>query len=173
MDKKLEKAMNEQIVKELHSAYLYWAMAAYFDAENLGGFAHWMKMQAQEEIFHASKFFEFLGEVGSKVSLGAIDKPEDKFSSVEDVFKKTLAHEKKVTASINNLYAIADKANDNASKILLQWFINEQVEEEKQPSDILGKLKYVSKQPAGILILDKELGTRPQPTFGQGEGAGA
>ncbi|MFC1709029.1 ferritin [Candidatus Omnitrophota bacterium] len=173
MEKKLEKAMNEQIVKELYSAYLYWAMAAYFESENLGGFAHWMKMQAQEEIFHASKFFDFLNEVGSKVALGAIDKPSDKFNSVEDVFKQTLAHEKKVTASINNLCAIADKANENASKIFLQWFVNEQVEEEKNPADILGKLKYVRNQPAGILILDKELAARLQPTFGQGVGAGA
>ncbi len=173
MDKKLEKSMNEQIVKELYSAYLYLAMAAYFESENLGGFGHWMRMQLQEELLHASKFFDFLNERGSKVVLGAIDKPTDKFSSVVDVFKKTLEHEKKVTASINNLYALADKVNDNASKVFLQWFINEQVEEEKNPADILGKLKYVSDQPAGILILDKELAMRPQPTLTPAAGAGA
>lgn len=165
MDKKLEKSMNEQIVKELYSAYLYLAMAAYFESENLGGFSHWMRMQVQEELLHTSKFFDFLNERGSRVVLDTIDKPTAKFSSVEDVFKKTLEHEKKVTVSINALYALADKANDNATKIFLQWFINEQVEEERNPADILGKLKYVSNQPAGILILDKDLATRPQPTL--------
>lgn len=165
MDKKLEKSMNEQIVKELYSAYLYLAMAAYFESENLGGFSHWMRMQVQEELLHTSKLFDFLNERGSKVVLDAIDKPPAKFSSVGDVFKKTLEHERKVTVSINSLYALADKTNDNATKVFLQWFINEQVEEEKNPADILGKLKYISDQPAGILILDKELATRPQPTL--------
>lgn len=165
MDKNLEKAMNDQITKELYSAYLYLSMAAYFESESLEGFSHWMKIQAQEEIIHAMKFFNFLNERGARVVLGAIDKPPASFPSIEDVFKKTLAHEKKVTASINNLYKMAKKVNDNAASVFLQWFINEQVEEEKNPTDILGKLKYVSKQPAGILILDKELAARPQPVL--------
>jgi len=165
MDKKLEKAINEQITKEFYSAYLYLSMAAYFEAESLAGFSHWMKMQVQEENIHAMKFFDFLNERGSKVVLEAIDKPPEKFSSIEDVFKKTLEHEKKVTASINKLYSMAQKVNDNSARVFLQWFINEQVEEEKNPADILGKLKYVSNQPAGILILDKELGLRPQPVM--------
>lgn len=165
MNKQLVKEMNEQITKELYSAYLYLSMAAYFASETLEGFSHWMKIQAQEEILHAMKFYNFLGERAEKIELGAIDKPPSKFSSIEDVFKKTLAHEKKVTASINDLYELAVKDNDNASKVFLQWFINEQVEEEKNPSDILGKLKYVGDQPAGILILDKELSARPQPVL--------
>ena len=132
-----------------------------------------MRMQILEELLHAEKFFNFLNERGSKVALDAIDKPTAKFSSVEDVFKQTLEHEKKVTASINALYTLADKTNDNSSKVFLQWFITEQVEEEKNPADILGKLKYVSDQPAGILILDKELSTRPQPTLAPAAGAGA
>ncbi|MFC2149209.1 ferritin [Candidatus Auribacterota bacterium] len=165
MDKKLEKEMNEQIVKELYSSYLYLSMAAYFDAETLEGFAHWMKMQLQEEIMHATKIYNYLNERGCKVVLGAIDKPDGDFKSIEDIFKRTLAHEKLVTASINDLYSIADKVNDNAAKIFLQWFINEQVEEEKNPSDILGKLKYAGKEPAGILMLDKELAARPQPVM--------
>lgn len=174
MDKRLEKAMNEQLGKELYSAYLYLSMAAYFEAENLAGFSHWMKMQIQEEILHAMKFFDFLNERGSRVILGAIDKPLENFSSIKDVFEKTLKHEQKVTASINKLYVLAQEINDRATCVFLQWFINEQVEEEKSPAEILGKLKYVSDQPAGILILDKELATRPQPVLDPGaEGAGA
>jgi len=165
MDKKLEKAMNEQIVKELYSSYLYLSMAAYFEAESLSGFSHWMRMQVQEEMIHAMKFFDFLNERGSRVTLGAIDKPPANFLSPEDVFKKTLKHEQLVTQSINNLYSIAQKANDNAACVFLQWFINEQVEEEKSPADILGKLKYAAKAPAGILMLDKDLSTRPQPVL--------
>jgi len=102
--------------------------------------------------------------------LGAIDKPPCEFSSIEDVFKKTLQHEQAVTARINKIYALASKLNDNASTIFLQWFVNEQVEEEKNPTEILAKLKYVKDQPAGILILDKELAARIPPTLGQAPG---
>jgi len=165
MDKKMEKAMNEQINKELYSSYLYLGMVAYFEAENLGGFAQWMRIQASEEISHAMKFFNFINERGGTVTLEAIDKPPVKYSSPEDVFKKTLEHEKLVTASINNLYALAREINDNASLIFLEWFVTEQVEEEKNPTDILGKLKYVTSQPAGILMMDKELGLRALPVF--------
>ena len=165
MDKKMEKAMNEQINKELYSSYLYLGMAAHFEAENLGGFAQWMKIQTAEEISHAMKFFNFINERGGTVVLGAIDKPSSQYASVEEVFAKTLEHEKFVTKSINNLYALARELNDNASLIFLEWFITEQVEEEKNAADILGKLKYVGKQPAGILMLDKELGARALPAF--------
>lgn len=170
MDKKLEKLMNEQITKEFFSAYLYLAMAAYFDAEGLEGFSHWMRVQAQEEILHGMKIFDFLGDRGAKIALGPISKPENDFSSIEEVFKKTLEHERKVTASINSLCSAAKEANDNSTGIFLQWFVNEQVEEEKNSADILNKLKYVKGQPAGILVLDKELAMRPQPALASGEG---
>ena len=174
MDKRLEKAMNEQLTKELYSAYLYLSMFAYFESESLAGFSHWMKMQVQEEILHAMKFFDFLNKRSSRVVLEAIDKPLTKFSSIKDVFEKTLRHEQKVTASINDLYTLAQKVNDQTVCVFLQWFIAEQVEEEKNPADILGKLKYISDQPAGILMLDKELATRLQPVLSPGiEGAGA
>jgi len=165
VDKQLEKAMNEKMTGEFYSAYLYLSMASYFEAESLEGFSHWMKTQAQEETLHAMKFFNFLNERGTKVVLGAINKPPANFLSIEDVFKKTLKHEQGVTAGINSLYKTASKLNDNSVCIFLQWFINEQVEEEKSPTDILGKLKYVGNQPAGILMLDKELGARPQPVL--------
>ncbi|MCP4652695.1 MAG: ferritin [Candidatus Omnitrophica bacterium] len=163
MEKKLVQEMNAQITKEFYSAYLYLSMVAYFDKESLDGCSHWMKMQAQEELIHGMKIFNYLSEIGTPITLGPIDKPNLKFSSVEDVFKKTLAHEKKVTASINNLYDLAQKAKDSATVIFLQWFVTEQIEEEKNPTDILAKLKHIGTQPAGILILDKELATRPQP----------
>lgn len=165
MNEKLVKAMNDQINKEMFSAYLYLAMASYFEGESLDGFAHWMKIQASEELSHAMKFYNFIGERGQTVELQAIAKPDSTFSSVEDVFTKTLAHEKFITKSINDLYAMAQKDNDNASVIFLDWFVTEQVEEEKNPSDILGKLKYVGKGGNGILMLDKELLARAMPTF--------
>ncbi|MFH1359756.1 MAG: ferritin [Candidatus Omnitrophota bacterium] len=160
MDKKLEQAINEQIQKELYSAYLYLSMAAYLDAESLDGSAKWMKVQAKEEVAHGMKLYEFLNDRGHRVVLGAIDKPPADFSSVQEIFEETLKHEKKVTVSIHNLYALAEKVDDTAAKVFLHWFIEEQVEEEKNASDILGKLKYIGKQSSGILMLDKALGKR-------------
>lgn len=155
--------MNEQIVKEFYSSYLYLGMSAYLESKDLPGCAHWMRIQAMEEISHAMKFFHFICDRGQKVVLETIDKPAQDYSSVQDVFEKTLAHEKLVTASINDLYTLAQELHDHASLIFLEWFISEQVEEEKSAADILGKLKHVAGQPAGILMLDKELGARPFP----------
>ena len=165
MNAKLAKAINEQIVKELYSSYLYLSMASYFASHGLDGFNHWMQMQAQEELIHAMIFFNFMNDRGNRVILGAIDKPDADFESVADVFRKTLAHEQKVTKSINNLYKIAEEINDNAAKIKLQWFINEQVEEEKIPSDILAKLSLVKSNPSAILLMDKDMAARPAPTM--------
>lgn len=167
MNKKLEKEINAQITKEYYSSYLYLSMAAYFESKNLPGMSHWMKMQAQEEMLHTMKFFDFMNDRGCRVVFGAIDKPPSDFSSVKDVFKKTLEHEKKVTASINNLYSIASSANDNAAVVLLQWFITEQVEEEKNPSDILAKIDFIKEDTVGLLMLDKELAARLQPVIDQ------
>ena len=163
MDKKLEKLINEQITKEYYSSYLYLSMAAYFETQNLSGFRHWMKMQAQEETLHGNKFFDYMNDRGSKVILGAIAKPPADFKSTKDVFEQTLAHEKIVTASISNLYAVAQKVNDIATLMMLQWFITEQVEEEKNASDILARVSFVKSDTMGILMLDKELLVRMQP----------
>ena len=165
MDAKLAKAMNAQIVKELYSAYLYLSMAAYFAAQGLDGFNHWMQMQAQEELVHAMIFFNFMNDRGDRVMLGAIEQPDVDFDSVVDVFEKTLAHEKKVSKSINDLYKIAEDVNDNAAKIKLQWFITEQVEEEKNPSDILAKLSLGKNAPSAILFMDKDMAARPVPAM--------
>lgn len=157
MDKKLAEAINEQIKNELYSAYLYLSMAAYFDSENLEGFAHWMKVQAKEEVEHAMKFYGFLNDRGERVILEAIEKPPSNFSSPVDVFEKTLKHEKKVTALIEKLYDLAEKVKDKAAVILLQWFITEQVEEEKNASSIVEKLKMIEGKKHLVLMIDKEL----------------
>jgi ferritin len=160
MDKKLLKAFNEQIKNELYSAYLYLSMAAYFESVNLAGFGHWMKKQATEEVEHGMKMFEFLADRGEKIALEAIPKPSADFSSAKDVFEETLKHEKKVTALINKLYDIAERVDDKSAKIFLQWFITEQVEEEKNASEILEKLKMVKPGSAALLMLDSVMGKR-------------
>jgi len=163
MEKKMVKAINEQINMEMASAYIYLGMAAYFESESLGGCAKWMKLQAKEELGHAMKFFEFLADRGERVQLEAIEKPKGDFTSVEDVFEQTLEHEQKVTASINKLYKLAQDVKDTAAEVMLHWFIDEQVEEEKNAMDILGKLKYVGgKQSSAILLLDQALGSRSE-----------
>lgn len=165
MEKTVETLLNEQITKEYFSAYLYMSMAAYLEDKNFPGMAHWMKVQVQEEMIHGTKFFEYMNDRGSRVTLGAIDKPKSDFASVKEVFEDALAHEKKVTASINNIYAEAQKANDNATMIFLQWFITEQVEEEKSASDIISKLEMIKDNPMGLVMLDKELSSRAQPVM--------
>jgi len=165
MDKKMEKEMNAQINRELFSAYLYLSMVVYLEAENLNGFAHWMRIQAMEEMTHAMKFFNHMSERGGKIVLEALEKPAVKISSIKDVFEQALQHEKYITKSINNLYAMAKKENDNAILIFLEWFVTEQVEEEKNATEIIGKLKYTGERGEGILMLDKELSLRPMPVL--------
>jgi len=160
MDKKLIKAFNDQIKNELASSYLYLSMAAYFEAENLSGFARWMKAQAKEEVGHAMKLFGHLIERGARVELQAIPQPEIKFSSAAGVFEKTLAHEKKVTALINKLYELANTVSDYPASILLQWFISEQVEEESTADSILQNLKKIKPDSSAMLMYDQVMGKR-------------
>jgi ferritin len=158
MNPKMEKAINTQINAELFSAYLYLAMAAYFDAESLSGFASWMKMQAQEETSHAMKLFDYVNERGGRVVLEMIEKPQSDFDSPQAIFEQTLAHEKKVTGLINDLCELANDEKDLASASFLQWFVDEQVEEEETASEILEKVKLAGKD--DLPSLDKELGAR-------------
>jgi ferritin len=160
MDKKLQKAFNDQIKNELYSAYLYLAMAAYFESINLEGFGHWMKVQFKEEQVHAMKMFEFLNDRGARVNLQAIPQPPVDFDSAQDIFIKTLEHEKKVTSLINELYELAQKVNDKAACIFLQWFITEQVEEEKNATRILETIKMIKPDSAALIMLDRELAKR-------------
>ncbi len=158
--KKTENLMNEQIKHELYSAYLYLSMAADLEAKNLPGFAHWMKKQAQEEVEHAMKFFEFINDRGGKVTLLAIEQPTAEFGQPLDIFAAAYEHEQKVTALIDNIYKHALEESDYASQSLLQWFIDEQVEEEKAASEIVETLKYAGDKGHALIALDRQLAQR-------------
>ena len=160
LSKVVQDAINEQIKNELYSAYLYLSMAAHCTAVNLPGFAHWMQAQSQEEVGHAMKFFEFVYDRGGRVVLQAIDQPPVDFQSPLDVFQQTLEHEQKVTAMIHQLYGLAVKENDYATQTFLQWFVTEQVEEEKNASQIVEQLKMVGDHTAALFMIDGHLGKR-------------
>jgi ferritin len=163
LNEKLESAINDQIQRELASAYIYLSMAAYFESKTLPGFANWMRIQFHEEQAHAMKFFDFVYDRGGTVKLQPIEGPPVDFKSPVEVFEITLGHEQKVTGHINDLYALAIEERDYPSQTLLQWFIDEQVEEEKNAGDILDMLKMVEGNPHALLMLDRELGARPIP----------
>ena len=160
ISKAVESAINEQIKKEFYSAYLYLSMAAHFEEQNLNGFAHWMRVQFQEEQGHALKFYDYVHERGGTVKLLAIDQPPAEWKSALELFNQVLEHEQHVTASIHKLYELAGKENDYATQIMLQWFITEQVEEEKNAADIIADLNLIEERGTAVLMLDKELGKR-------------
>ena len=160
MNKKLLDEMNVQINKEMYSGYLYLAMAAHFEEENFPGFANWMTIQAEEELEHAMKFFEFLHEVGGKVVLDAIDKPDSEFGNPQKVFEQVLEHEQYVTSRIHLLYKLAADTNEYPTQMFLQWFVNEQVEEEKNATEIVENLKLAGESGNALLMLDRALAQR-------------
>jgi len=160
LGKAVEDAMNEQIKNELFSAYQYLSMAAFCEAENLPGFAHWMRAQAQEETEHAMKFYDFILDRNGRVVLQGIDGPLVEFGSPLEVFEKALEHERRVTAMINDLYGLAARENDYASQTFLQWFVTEQVEEEKNAGDVVETLRMVGDKSEALFLLDRELGQR-------------
>lgn len=157
---KIQEAINEQLNQELYSSYLYLAMAAHFDAENLSGFAHWMKVQAEEERSHAMKLYDFIYDRDGTVTLKAINQPPAKFKKPIDVFKQVLEHEQKIAKLINKLYELALKDKDYSTQVMLQWFINEQVEEEKNDTDIISQLEMIGDSPVSLMILDHKLAER-------------
>lgn len=154
------KALNNQINAEIHSAYLYLSMSAWFEAKGLGGFANWMKVQYQEELTHAMKFFDYVHERSGRVILQPIAGVQTEFESIIDAYEKTLEHEQKVTALINNLVDVAMAANDHATQSFLQWFVNEQVEEEKNVNQILDDLRLINGQGNGLFMMNRELASR-------------
>lgn len=160
ISQKLQDAINVQINKEFFSEYLYLSMAAYCQQNDLDGVANYYLVQAQEEHFHAMKFFTFVIDKGGKIILKAIDAPKTNFASVIDTFEETLKHEQFVTKSINDLMALATEENDYAVVSFLKWFIDEQVEEESTVTKLLGKLKMIDGKGEGLLMLDKELAAR-------------
>jgi ferritin len=158
--KVVEEAMNEQIKNEIFSAYQYLSMAAYCESENLPGFAQWMRAQSQEETVHAMKFYDFILDRNGRVVLRGIDGPVVEFGSPLEVFEQALEHEKKVTAMIHDLYGLAVRENDYASQTFLQWFVTEQVEEEKNAGHVVETLKVVGDKSEALFLLDRELGQR-------------
>jgi len=166
INKKIEAAINEQIKNEFYSAYLYLSMAAYCESINFPGFAHWMHLQYEEENAHALRLFHFLNDRGGRVRLMAIDEPASEFESPLALFEQVLAHEQKVTGMIHDLYALAVKENDYPTQVEMQWFISEQVEEEKNAGDIVEQIKMAENNKTALLMLDRELGAR-QPEGGE------
>ncbi len=162
----IQEALNIQLGSELASSYLYLSMAAYFETRNLRGFAHWMRLQHQEETTHALKFFDMLNDRGGQVHLPALPAPASAFESPLDVMQQALEHEQQVTASINHIYALAMAEQDYTTQAQLQWFITEQVEEEVTLTQIVEQLKLTGSQGPGLFLLDRELGARtagPRP----------
>jgi ferritin len=160
LSEKLQKALNEQVNNELFAAYQYLAMAEYFAARNLDGFAHWMRLQREEEVGHAMRIFDFILDRGARVKLGAIAAPTAKFTTPLDVLKKALDHERKVTGRINELYAAAKKENDYPTEALMQWFVLEQVEEEASALKVVERMEMAGDDKAALLMIDREMGQR-------------
>mgnify|MGYP000920152957 FL=1 len=156
----LTKKVNEQIKEELESAYLYLAMSAYCESKNFSGFAHWLKEQAKEEQGHALKLYGHLLERGGLVELKAISAPPKEFGSPRELFEQVLVHEQKITALIRTLYEVAKEEKDYPLEMFLQWFINEQVEEEASATKIVETLKMIDNKAQGLIMLDRELARR-------------
>ena len=167
LSKILLDALNDQIQAELHSAYVYLAMSAHFEAEALPGCAGWMQHQAREEVAHAMRLFGFINDRGGRVVLKAIDKPEKEFGSPLEAFKTALKHEQYISGRIHDLYALAVKENDYPTQTHLQWFIDEQVEEEKTAGDIVDLFKRAGDDEAAVLMIDQQLGARGPESEGE------
>lgn len=157
---KIQKALNEQINKELYSAYLYLSMAAYFQNTGLEGFSRWMRLQAEEEREHALKIFDYVFDRGGTVKLAAIEAPPARWASPLAVFKEVFKHETFVTKSINTLVDLAAGERDHATSSFLKWFVDEQVEEEAGAGTIVNRLEMAEKAPGAMLMLDRALGAR-------------
>jgi ferritin len=156
LNHELAKLLNAQINHEMSASYSYLAMAAWFELTPYSGFANWMFVQSAEETTHALKFYQFLVSRDAPVMLESIDKPKADFTSPLDVFSQSLKQEEMVTAQINQLYDLAEQVRDHASKNLLLWFLNEQIEEEKSVRDIIDRLTLAGDDPASLLVLDRE-----------------
>ena len=158
--KPLENALNEQINAEFHSAYIYLSMSSYFLSVGLGGYANWMRVQYQEELAHTTRFFDYVNERGGRVKLSPIQEVQVDFSGIVDVFEKTLEHEQIVTGMIDHLMDLSIQESDHATKSFLQWFVDEQVEEEANVEQILNNLKLINGEGQGLLMMDREMQTR-------------
>jgi ferritin len=156
----MQAALNKQLNAELYSGYLYLSMNAYFKTLNLDGFANWMYYQAQEELTHGMKFYDFINQRGGQVTLDRIEAPPASWESPLAAFEATLAHEQKVTGLINDLMEVALTERDHATQIFLQWFVSEQVEEEESVGGVLEQLKLMGAAEGGLFMIDRELAKR-------------
>jgi ferritin len=164
LSQNLEKALNEQLNAESFSAYLYLSMSAYFESQNLKGFAAWMSAQANEEYTHAEKFYDFILQRGGRVKLLPLEGPKTDWNSPVEIFEEALEHERYITKRINDLMDLATEEKDHATKIFLQWFVTEQVEEEDNVGSTLEQIKMLSGSENGLFMLDRELGQRKTGT---------
>ncbi len=160
ISEKMQGAINKQVTAEFYSAHLYLSMAAYLDSIDVPGFAQWMRIQYQEEVSHATKLMEYVIERDGRAIITGFEDPQVEWKSVLDIFESAYAHEQKVTAMINNLMDIAIEEKDHAASIFLQWFVNEQVEEEATAKGIIQQLKLLGDSKAGLFQIDRELGQR-------------
>jgi ferritin len=160
LNKEMEKALNVQVNAEMYSAYLYLSMSAYFQSKSLSGFASWMRVQAQEEMVHAMKIYDFINERSGRVILAPIEAPPTEWNSPLATFEAVYEHEQKVTGLINELMELALEKHDHATNIFLQWFVSEQVEEEDSANDVVEKIKLMGDARGGLFMLDRELGQR-------------
>jgi ferritin len=156
----VEEALNSQLNFEMTSAYLYMAMAAYFESQNLAGMSNWMTIQLQEELQHSNKFYHFINERDGRVDLRDIKILKKDWNSPLEAFEESLEHEQKVTARINNLVDLSLKESDHATNNFLQWFVSEQVEEEASVKQIVDKLKFIKDNPVALFMIDQELASR-------------
>jgi ferritin len=160
LKKKMLKALNNQINAEMYSSYLYLSMESYFQSVSLAGCAAWMRGQVQEELYHGMKFYDYVNERGGKVVLDTINRPDADWKTPLDAFEHILKHEQMVTSLINDLMDLASTEKDHATKIFLQWFVSEQVEEEASVGEIVNKLRLINNDSSGLFLLDAELGKR-------------
>jgi ferritin len=160
LNKKMEQSLNEQMNREMYSAYLYLSMSAHCTNKGLKGFANWFMVQFHEEMFHAMKFYEYINLQGGRAILKAISQPPSSFESPLEMFSKTLEHEQFITKSINELMELAIAEKDHATQIILQWYVTEQVEEESNDNEIISQLRIIKDDPQGIMLLDRELAGR-------------
>jgi len=156
----MEKELNLQINKEFNAQYIYLSMSAYAESIGLNGIAHWFRLQSEEEYTHAMKIYDFVNERGGRVVLDEIKKPKQDFKSAKQLFELALEHEEYVTDSINKLVDLANKEKDHATISFLNWFVDEQVEEESSVNNILDKFQYIDEHRSGLYMLDRELSNR-------------
>jgi len=161
--KKMETALNGQINKEIYSAYLYLAMSAYCNKLGMPGAEHWFRMQYDEEVIHMTKMFDYVMQHGGDAHLMQIDEPPREFGTVLEAFESSLAHEQFVTKSINELLDVAVEEKDHATRVFLQWYITEQVEEEANVQEIVQRFKLAGDNGGALMMIDDKLALRLPP----------